>query len=37
MKKISYNTKLARNILNQLKNVSRNYTFLILFLNTDII
>ena len=30
------NTKLKRNFLNQLKNVPRNYTFLILFLNTNI-
>ena len=34
MKKMSLNTKLTRNFLNQLKNVPGNYTFLILFLNT---
>ena len=36
MKKMSLNTKLTRNFLNQLKNVPRNYTFQILFLNTNI-
>ena len=36
MKKMSLNTKLARNLLNQLKNIPRNYTFLILFSNTNI-
>ena len=34
--KMSLNTKLTRNFLNQLKNVPRNYTFLILFLNTNV-
>ena len=33
---MSLNTKLARNLLNQLKNIPRNYTFLILFSNTNI-
>ena len=36
MKKLSLNTKLTRNFLNQLKNVPTNYIFLILFLNTNI-
>ena len=36
MKKMSLNTKLTRNTLNQLKNVSRNHTFAISFLNTNI-
>ena len=35
-KKMSLNTKLTRNFLNQLKNVPKNYTFLILFVNTNI-
>ena len=36
MKKMSLNTKLTRKFLNQLQNVPRNYTFLILCLNTNI-
>ena len=35
-KKMSLNTKLTRNFLNQLKNVPKNYTFLVLFVNTNI-
>ena len=34
--KMNLNTKLTKNFLNQLKNVPRNYTFLVLFLNTNI-